>query len=322
MQFDDDAQLDPSQVEDARASGPRLGGGGGGCMLPFGGGGCMLPFAGRGGGCLILVLAVAGLFLFGIIPSPFTGGGNGGRQGGGRQPSAPPAQSPTGNLASRCRTGADADQSADCRVVGTVNSIQSYWRQVFQERGRGAYRPAKTVLFSREVNTGCGAADADVGPFYCPADRKVYLDLTFFNTLQRDFGAEGGPFAQAYVVAHEYGHHVQDLLGTMREVGPGGRPGADSPSVRLELQADCYAGVWAHNAVKTGFFREPFSKSDVDQALSAAAAVGDDSIQRRTQGRVTPDAFTHGTSRQREKWFSIGYDSGDPKRCDTFSGGI
>ncbi|MGW0192176.1 KPN_02809 family neutral zinc metallopeptidase [Nonomuraea sp. NPDC003201] len=315
MQFDDDAQLDPSQVEDVRASGPQPGGGG----MP---GGCMLPIGGRGGcgGCLLLILAAAGLFLFGIIPSPFSGQG-GGPQGGGRQPSAPAMPAQTGNLAARCRTGVDAEQSEDCRVVGTVNSIQTYWRQALQERGR-TYKPARTVLFSNAVNTGCGTADAAVGPFYCPVDRKVYLDLSFFNALQRDFGAEGGPFAQAYVVAHEYGHHVQNLLGTMNRVGPGSRPGAGSPSVRLELQADCYAGVWAHNAVKTGFFREPFSQTDIDQALSAAAAVGDDSIQRRTQGRVTPDAFTHGTSRQRESWFSVGYDNGDPKRCDTFSGGI
>ncbi|MFG1709378.1 neutral zinc metallopeptidase [Nonomuraea sp. M3C6] len=312
MQFDDDAPLDPSQVEDARASGPQPGRGGG---MPSG---CMLPVGGRGAGCLVLVVAVAGLFLFRFLPFS---GQEGGQQGGGQQPSPPPALSPSGNLAERCRTGADADQSEDCRIVGIVNSIQSYWRQAFQERGR-TYQPAKTVLFSRAVNTGCGVASSAVGPFYCPGDRKVYLDLAFFNTLQRDFGAEGGPFAQAYVIAHEYGHHVQNLLGTMNRVGDNSRPGATSPSVRLELQADCYAGVWAHNAVKTGFYQAPFSQTDIDQALSAAAAVGDDSIQRRSQGRVTPDAFTHGTSQQRGKWFSIGYDGGDPKRCDTFTGGI
>ncbi|MGP3959954.1 KPN_02809 family neutral zinc metallopeptidase [Nonomuraea sp. 3N208] len=316
MQFDDDAQLDPSQVEDVRAGGPQRGGGGGG--MP---GGCMLPIGGRGGGCLLLILGVAALFLFGVVPSPFTGD-EGGQQGGGRLPSAPPQLSPSGNLAERCRTGADADQSEDCRIVGTVNSIQAYWRQEFKERGQKPYAPAKTVLFSQAVNTGCGTADSSVGPFYCPGDRRVYLDLTFFGTLQRDFGAEGGPFAQAYVVAHEYGHHVQNLLGTMNKVGRNNRPGADSPSVRLELQADCYAGVWANNAVKTGFYRAPFSQTDIDQALSAAAAVGDDSIQRRSQGRVTPDGFTHGTSQQREKWFSTGYETGDPTRCDTFSGRI
>ncbi|MEO3873217.1 neutral zinc metallopeptidase [Nonomuraea sp. B12E4] len=311
MQFDDDAPLDPSQVEDVRAGGSQPRGGG-----PMPGGGCMLPIGGRGGGCLMVLLAVATLFLFGLIPTPFTG-----EQGGGRQPSPPPAPSPGGNLAARCRTGADADQSEDCRVVGTVNSIQSYWRQAFEQNGDRTYTPAKTVLFSQAVNSGCGFADSAAGPFYCPADQKVYLDLTFFNTLQRDFGAKVGPFAQAYVIAHEYGHHIQNQLGTMEKIG-GNRPGATGSSVRLELQADCYAGVWAHNAVKTGFYQEPFTKDDIDQALSAAAAVGDDTIQRRTRGRVTPDSFTHGTSEQRERWLSIGYGSGDPQRCDTFSGDI
>ncbi|MGW0806148.1 KPN_02809 family neutral zinc metallopeptidase [Nonomuraea sp. NPDC002799] len=334
MQFDEDAQLDPSQVEDVRGSGPQAGGGRGGGG-GFGGmpGGCALPIGGKGGcgGCLLLVVAAFGLLLFGIVPSPFTGDEGGQQrdrqgqrqgQGGGQQPSAPPAPSPSGNLAERCKTGADASQSEDCRIVGTVNSIQSYWRQAFAQTGKGTYKPARTVLFSKAVRTACGTADSAVGPFYCPADRKVYLDLSFFNTLQRDFGAEGGPFAQAYVIAHEYGHHVQNLLGTMNRAGDNSRPGANSASVRLELQADCYAGVWAHNAVKTGFYKTPFSQADIDQALSAAAAVGDDSIQRRTQGRVTPDAFTHGTSQQREKWFTIGYESGDPEQCDTFTGGI
>ncbi|MFC4012843.1 neutral zinc metallopeptidase [Nonomuraea purpurea] len=314
MQFEDDVPLDPSQVEDVRASGPQPGRGGGG-------GGCMLPIGGRGGGCLLLLLAVAGLFLFGVVPSPFTGG-QGGPQGGGQAPNAPPALSPSGNLAERCRKGSDTNQSEDCRIVGTVNSIQSYWRQAFQERGLGPYRPAKTVLYSQAVNSGCGPADSAVGPFYCPADRKVYLDLSFFNTLQRDFGAKGGPVAQAYVIAHEYGHHVQNLLGTMNRIDVDSRPGAESPSVRLELQADCYAGVWIHNAVKTGFYRVPFSRADIAEALNAAAAVGDDSIQRRTQGHITPDAFTHGTSQQREKWFVTGYETGVPERCDTFSGTV
>lgn len=309
MQFDDDAQLDPSQIEDVRATGPQRGGG-----MPSG---CAsIPISGKGGGCLLLLLAVGALFLFKLVPNPLAGNPPPQR---GQAPQAP--MTPSGNLAERCRTGADAAQSEDCRIVGIVNSIQSYWKRAFTERGRASYTPARTVLFSRTVNTACGPADSSVGPFYCPADRKVYLDLAFFNTLQRDFGAKGGPFAQAYVVAHEYGHHVQNLLGTMNRVGKS-RQGATSGAVRLELQADCYAGVWAHNAVKTGFYTEPFTQADIDEALNAASAVGDDSIQRRVQGRVTPDAFTHGTSRQRTKWFSVGYESGDPKLCDTFTGSI
>ncbi|GIH29228.1 membrane protein [Acrocarpospora phusangensis] len=305
MDFKDDAELDPSQVEDSRAAGPGPRGGG---SMP----GCVLPIGGRGG-CLLAMLGLAALLFFG---QPLLSGLDGGQYG----EAPPPAPQRSGNLAERCRLGSDADQSEDCRIVGIVNSIQSYWKQAFAGRGR-TYSPAKTQLFGATVSTACGKADSSVGPFYCPADQKVYLDLSFFNQLVTRFGAQGGPFAQAYVVAHEYGHHVQNLLGTMRRVG-NDRHGASSGAVRLELQADCYAGVWAHNAVRTGFYAEPFSQRDIDQALSAAAAVGDDSIQKRVQGYVTPDGFTHGTSAQRTKWFSIGYQSGEPGRCDTFTGAI
>jgi predicted metalloprotease len=255
-----------------------------------------------------LVLIVA--LIFGVNPGGLLGGG-----------SQPQGVSPTTDLRAQCKTGADADQSEKCRVVGVVNSIQDYWRQVFDQRG-GGYTNARTVLFSGATQTGCGQADSSVGPFYCPSDKMVYLDLSFFDELQSRFGAEGGPFAQAYVIAHEYGHHVQDLLGTMDKLSGVRQNGASGASVRLELQADCYAGVWAKNAVDTGFYDKPFTKTDIDQALSAASAVGDDRIQRKTQGRVDPESFTHGTSAQRVKWFTTGYQTGSPGRCDTFSGSV
>jgi predicted metalloprotease len=290
MDFDDDAQLDASQVEDSRGSGMPIGG------MAFGGGAV---------GLIALVAAV----LFGVNPGHIMGGGEGGG-------AAPPA----GNLSSKCRTGADADQSEDCRIVGVVNSVQAYWKTTFAQNGR-EYALAPTRLFSGATATACGNATAEVGPFYCPGDKRVYLDLGFFQELHDKFGAKGGPVAQAYVVAHEYGHHVQDLLGTMDKVGDS-RQGASSGSVRLELQADCYGGVWAKHAVQTGFFSKPFTPADIAEALDAAASVGDDRIQQRTQGRADPESFTHGTSAQRQKWFSTGYTTGGPSRCDTFSGDI
>lgn len=295
MKFRPGARLDATQVGDRR-----------GARSP---GGLAI---GAGGGTIGLVLLIVVLLL-------------GGGDGDGTQLFDPTrgqydatGQPIPDDLSETCRTGDDANEREDCRIVGVVNSVQSWWTDVFAEQGV-RYPIATTQLFSGATTTGCGSASSATGPFYCPADSTVYMDLSFFDTLTRPpFDARGGPFAQAYVVAHEYGHHVQHLLGRL----DGAQDlGASSSSVRTELQADCYAGAWASNAVATGFVVE-LTEDDIADGLDAAAAVGDDRIQRATQGRADPETFSHGTSEQRQRWFLEGYRSGDPGACDTFSGPI
>jgi uncharacterized protein len=296
VRFRKGARLDPSQVEDRR--------GAGGMSLPGGG------IAVGGGG-----LGVAGLVIYLLVVLLTNGGGSGPLSN--LDDRSIGTQPPTSVAPGGCTSGATANQREDCRIVGYVNSIQDYWKGQFERSGQ-TYAISKTVFFDGSTSTGCGPATSDVGPFYCPVDRRVYIDLGFFDDLRASFGATGGPLAQAYVLAHEYGHHVQDLLGALG--GGSGEAGVHGRSVRTELQADCLAGVWASHAAQTGYLTD-VTQDDVADGLDAAAAVGDDRIQQRTRGRIDPDTWTHGSSSQRKHWFTVGYQQGKPAACDT-SGGL
>jgi predicted metalloprotease len=288
MTFDPGARLDPGQITDRRGMGRR-----GGMAL--------------GGGGLGLVALLAYVLL---------GGNPGDLAGALADPGAVTGPGGTA-LATDCQTGQDANTRDDCRILGYVNSVQAYWTEFFTSSGE-TYEPVDTVLFTDATSTGCGTASASSGPFYCPTDQLVYLDLGFFDELRTQLGATGGSLAQGYVIAHEYGHHVQDLLGQL-DTG-GASTGAQGGSVRTELQADCYAGVWADHATGTGFL-EPITDAQIADALDAAAAVGDDRIQQETGGRVNPETWTHGSSAQRQRWFGTGFHGGAPAACDT-SGGL
>jgi predicted metalloprotease len=295
MSFNPNAKLDPSQVEDA-----GRGGGLGGRGIAVGGGG----------------LGIVGIIVY-LALTALTGGS----VAGGLGDLSGQAVGQGGSTATldECRTGADANRLEACRAVGYVNSVQAWWKTEFAASGK-TYTPATTVFFEDSTNTGCGPATTDVGPFYCPADKHVYIDLGFFQELHDKFGATAGSFAQGYVLAHEYGHHVQDLLGYLKRIG-NDRNGPQSGSVRSELQADCFAGVWAKHAVDTGFL-EPLTKANVADALNAAASVGDDRIQQETQGKVDRESWTHGSSAQRRHWFTRGFTVGTVPACDTWTGSV
>ena len=303
MRFDDDAGLDTSEVQDLRGSGGGGGGGIGGRMALGGGG-----------------LGVVGLVIYFLISqlggiSPSSVGVGSGLTGLGSGEQVDNSQ-----LSSECKTGADANKKHDCAIVAIINSVQDYWTLQMSRSGQ-TYRKAPTKFFTSGVRTGCGSATSDTGPFYCPADSDVYIDLTFFDELKTRFGAEGGLFTEAYVLAHEYGHHVQNLIGTSKK---GTGTGPTSGSVRLELQADCYAGVWGNHATTTPTetgrpLISDITQDDINSALDAASRIGDDYIQTKLGGgQVDRSKFTHGSSAQRKKWFTTGFQTGDPAACDTF----
>lgn len=233
-----------------------------------------------------------------------------------------PSEPQEGSSLENCQTGADANNSIDCRMKGAAASLEDYWASEVPALG-GSYRsPADVALFTGSVSTGCGGATSATGPFYCPADETIYMDTAFFDDLRTRFGSSGGPLAEMYVIAHEWGHHIQGISGTLSNAQDG-ETGADSNAVRTELQADCFAGSWAAAASDTTDpsgvpFLEEITQPQVADALSAAAAVGDDRIQASTQGQVNPEGWTHGSSEQRQRWFLTGFEGG-ASSCDTFA---
>jgi len=314
MRFNPKARLDRSRVRDTGGGGGGGGMGGGGMRIPIPGG----TKAGGGLGGLIIII------LF-IVLTQCTGLGT---QGG---PSLPNDSLNTSRIGGadtgrydNCQTGEDANNSADCARVAVENSLVSYWSKALPQQSNAKFHPeASLETFSGQTQTGCGAATSDVGPFYCPVDETIYLDTTFFqDVLQQQLGGPAGDFVEPYVIAHEFGHHIQNLLGTMGQVKT--QKGPNSDSVRLELQADCYAGMWTKNATSTSdqsgqALIQDLSDTDIQQAIEAAKSVGDDKIQQTTQGQVNPEQWTHGSSAARVKWFMTGYQQGSLQACDTFS---
>ncbi len=259
-----------------------------------------------GGGLGVLAIFLLSQFL-GVDLTGLVGGG----------------ASPTSDSAlEECQTGRDANERIECRMKGAAASLEDYWQTAGPEIGLNYVEPRDLVLFEQAVATGCGNASSATGPFYCPPDQTIYLDTSFYDQLESRFGASGGPLAEMYVVAHEWGHHVQNIAGILAQAQDG-QTGPESNAVRVELQADCFAGSWAAAASRTEDergvpFLQPITRDQYAQALDAAASVGDDRIQEATQGQVSPHAFTHGTSEQRMRWFETGYEQG-AGACDTFS---
>ena len=289
MPFNEKKQLDTSQVQDHRGRSTTR-------NVAVGGGG-------------LGILALIFYLLFGVTPADLNG-------------IYPYIQQPqynnygeTTTIETECLTGADANQRQDCRLVGYVNSIQTFWTDEFQNMGR-EYKTTQTVLFSGSTQGACGFASGATGPFYCPSDQLIYIDLSFFDIMHSNFGTQGGPLEEAYVLAHEYGHHVQNLFGVLDTYGRIQDTGPDSQIVFTELQADCLAGIWFNHATETGYISY-FTEEELSQALDAAVSVGDDMIQKQTQGYIMPDAWTHGSSQQRVNALIDGMKSGDVETCNS-----
>lgn len=309
-----DGQRESENIEDRRSDpggGGGLGGGG------FQRGGMGIPLR---GGSLVTIAVVVGIgwLVFGINPiqmlSMMLGNGGGNySQSGQLAPSSPSAPSQT----SANGGTEDAGRQFVAKVLGSTEDV---WTDIFKAGGK-TYTPTRLVLFRGSTPSACGSANTASGPFYCPVDKKVYIDLAFYDELRNRFHASGD-FAQAYVIAHEVGHHVQDLVGVLpefdRQRQTASKAEANAMSVRVELQADCYAGIWANRTDQKGML----DAGDIDEALNAATQIGDDNIQKQTQGYVVPESFTHGTSAQRSSWFKKGYTTGRMDQCDTFSGQI
>jgi predicted metalloprotease len=306
VELNQNAQVDSSQIDDVRGSG-------GGGLGRLGG----IPIPTSKGGLIVTVV---------MVLIALAGGGLGINALGGSDSS----DTGSGSVATDCAsTNANKDQETDCRNALFVESIQNFWQKETPDVFGKAYTTSKTEFFSGSTQTGCGAADTGVGPFYCPDDNEVYIDLSFYDQLSSEFGAKGA-FAQPYVLAHEYGHHIQDIIGTeaLEQKAVQKDPNnANKSSVMLELQADCYAGVWAKHAESTTDTHgtpifTSITSQDIADAVTAAGAVGDDTIQKKMGCSVDESAFTHGSSAQREQWLNTGYSSGDPKSCDTFGNSL
>lgn len=307
MRFNPRARVNQGQVEH-RGAGGGLGGG-------LGGGGMRLPIPTGGGGkiglgtILVIVLLIVLQTCSGNNIIPGTGDGS---------------TSP-GPTSDECKTGADANESETCAIALITTSVQDYWAQTYEQQQGEPYQDTRTVIFSGSTSSGCGAASSALGPFYCPNDRLVYIDTSFMDDmLEGQLGARGGPFALAYVIAHEYGHHVENLLGVLGQVRT--QKGPKSDAVKVELMADCLAGMWAGRAAQTedqdgNRIIEDLTQDDIARAIDAAQAVGDDRIQKRSSGRVNPEAWTHGSSEQRVDWFNVGLKEGSLQACNTFAAG-